>query len=310
MQNLIRLNNVTKQYGACRALDAVSLEIGTGITGLLGPNGAGKTTLIKILLGLVRATRGDGEVLGHVLPKQARLIRSLVGYLPEDDCYVAGLTGIEMVHYMARLWGQPYTEAMRRSHEIIDFCGLQQERYRDVSTYSTGMRQRLKFAHAIVHDPSLLILDEPTTGLDPDEREAMLGRIRWMATSADKAVILSTHILPDVQAVCDNVVIMASGRIRLTDQMKTLRRSAVPAVHVTVLGSIEALAAEAQRAGFETQQDSNGRLTILGFTEDAGVRLWHWAHAARVALRSVTPARTSLEQMFREAIQEDSRANP
>jgi ABC-2 type transport system ATP-binding protein len=286
------------------------LEIGSGITGLLGPNGAGKTTLIKILLGLVRATRGDGEVLGHALPKQARIIRSLVGYLPEDDCYVAGLTGIEMVQYMARLWGQPYTEGLRRSHEMIDFCGLQQERYRDVATYSTGMRQKLKFAQAIVHDPMLLILDEPTTGLDPDEREAMLGRIRWMATSAGKAVILSTHILPDVQAVCDNVVIMAGGRIRLTDQMKALRRSAVPAVHVAVLGSTEALAAEAQRAGFETRQEANGRLTILGLGDDSGERLWQWAHAARVALRSVTPARTSLEQMFRDAIQEDSRANP
>jgi ABC-2 type transport system ATP-binding protein len=308
MQSLIRLNNVTKQYGSFRALDDVSLEVGPGITGLLGPNGAGKTTLIKVLLGLVRTTAGGGEVLGYSLRDDAKRIRANVGYLPEDDCYIGGLSGIEMVQYMARLWGQPSLEGLRRSHEIIDFCGLQQERYRDVATYSTGMRQKLKFAQAIVHDPPLLILDEPTAGLDPDEREGMLGRIRWMAAHAGKAVILSTHILPDVQAVCDSVVIMAGGRIRRNEPMSQLLRQA-DAVHVTMLGSTDAYALEVRRAGYQVRAEGGGRLAVLGLPAGGDQLLWDWARAADVTLSSVTPGRTSLEKMFLDAIQENRRAD-
>jgi ABC-2 type transport system ATP-binding protein len=132
MQTLIRLQDVTKDYGPFRALDGVTLEIGPGVTGLLGPNGAGKTTLIKVLLGLVRTTSGAGEVLGQELREDSRSIRSQVGYLPEDDCYIPGLTGIEMIQYMARLAGQPALEGLRRGQEMIDFCGLRQERYREV----------------------------------------------------------------------------------------------------------------------------------------------------------------------------------
>jgi ABC-2 type transport system ATP-binding protein len=308
MQSLIRLDNVTKEYGTFRALDGVSLEIGPGVTGLLGPNGAGKTTLIKVLLGLVRTTAGSGEVLGYSLRGDAKRIRANVGYLPEDDCYIAGLTGIEMVQFMARLWGQPSLEGLRRSHEIIDFCGLQQERYRDVATYSTGMRQKLKFAQAIVHDPPLLILDEPTAGLDPDERESMLGRIRWMAANAGKAVILSTHILPDVQGVCDSVVIMSRGRIRRSEPISQLLRQA-SAVHVTTLGPADAFAVEVQRAGYQVRAEPGGQLAVLGLPAGGDSLLWEWARAAGAVLSSVTPGRSSLEQMFLQAIQEQRSAD-
>jgi ABC-2 type transport system ATP-binding protein len=310
MQTLIRLQDVTKDYGPFRALDGVTLEIGPGVTGLLGPNGAGKTTLIKVLLGLVRTTSGAGEVLGQELREDSRPIRSQVGYLPEDDCYIPGLTGIEMIQYMARLAGQPSIEGLRRGHEMIDFCGLRQERYREVSTYSNGMRQKLKFALAIVHDPPLLILDEPTSGLDPVEREAMLSRIRWMADHAGKAVILSTHILPDVQAVCDQVVIMSQGRVRLTGSMSVLSRPASPALLVSVLGSSDAFVAEAHRAGYPTRVGPNGQVTVLDFPDSAAPLVWEWARAAQVGLRSVAPTRNSLEQVFLDAIQEADVANP
>ncbi|MGE0759156.1 MAG: ABC transporter ATP-binding protein [Pirellulaceae bacterium] len=309
MSPQIRLKNVTKQFGASRALAGVTLEIGAGVTGLLGPNGAGKTTLIKVLLGLVRATSGEAEVLGFRLPGYARHVRSRVGYLPEDDCYVGGLTGIEMVQYMARLAGYPAVESLRRSHEMLDYCGLRQERYRDVATYSTGMRQKLKFAQAIVHDPPLLILDEPTTGLDPEERVAMLGRIRHMASQAGKTVVLSTHILPDVQATCDHVVIMARGRVQLADAMARLIYRTTSSVEVRVLDSPARFTAEARHAGLTVQEDGEGRLQISGLPAEGASLVWQCADRAGTALTVITPVRTPLEQTFRDAIEEAGRAN-
>ena len=160
MSPLIQLVGLTKDYGSFRALSDVNLQILPGCTGLLGPNGAGKSTLIKVLLGLVRTTAGSGHVLGIPLGSQTTSIRSRIGYMPEDDCYIHGLSGIETLQVAARLTGMESTEAIRRGHEILDFCGAGQERYRAVETYSTGMRQKLRFAMAIVHDPELLILDD------------------------------------------------------------------------------------------------------------------------------------------------------
>ncbi len=157
------------------------MSIQPGVTGLLGPNGAGKSTLIKILLGLLRPTSGTGSVLSFDIASQARDIRANVGYMPEDDCFLYGLSGVESVQFSAQLSGLPGVESLRRAHEILDYCGLAQERYRNVDTYSTGMRQKLRFAQAIVHDPSLLILDEPTSGLDPEERDIMLRRIERLS---------------------------------------------------------------------------------------------------------------------------------
>ena len=199
MPALIDLVEITKDYGRFRALDRVTLQIHSGITGLLGPNGAGKSTLIKVLLGLVKMTSGRGRLLDFELGRDSRQIRAQVGYMPEDDCFLHGMTGIESVQFVAQLSRFPAVEGLRRAHEILDFCGLAQERYRTVETYSTGMRQKLRFAQAIVHDPPVLILDEPTSGLDPEERQVMLNRIRLLAQDQGKAVLLCTHILPDIQ---------------------------------------------------------------------------------------------------------------
>ena len=173
MSNLITLNNIVKDYASMRALDGIDLEISTGVTGLLGPNGAGKSTLIKLLMGLVKLTSGTGTVFGQRLGIDGRLIRDNVGYMPEDDCYIPGMSGVEVVQFSACLAGLPGTEALRRAHEILDFCGMKQERYREIDTFSTGMRQKVKFAAAIVHDPGFLILDEPTSGLDPEETRSI-----------------------------------------------------------------------------------------------------------------------------------------
>ena len=309
METLVALENVTKDYGPVRALEGVSLSMGHGITGLLGPNGAGKTTLIKLLLGLVRITAGSGEVLGYPLRGDARPICARVGYMPEDDCYLAGLSGVEMVQLAARLSGLPSIEALRRAHETLDFSGMEQERYRAVETYSHGMRQQLRFAQAIVHDPQLLILDEPTVGLDPEQREDMLQRIRVLVSRAGKAVLLSTHILPDVQSICDTVIILAKGRVRVVERLEVLRRPASPAYHLRVVEQPDLIAERARREGVEVQTDSDGTLTLVGAGEDLPQRIWDWAREVGAKIRMLTPARNSLEQIFLEAVREEHHAD-
>jgi len=310
MQPLIHLAEITKDYGSLRALEQVSLQIDAGITGLLGPNGAGKTTLIKVLLGLVKVNAGSGEVLGFELGRQSRVIRANAGYMPEDDCYLAGLSGVEMVQFAARLSGRPAVESLRRSHEILDFCGLEQERYRAVETYSTGMRQKLKFAQAIVHDPPLLILDEPTSGLDPEERQTMLRRIEILARRSGKTVLICTHILPDVQAICDSVAILARGHVQVSERLDVLSKPASPTWQVRVWGSADALLPILEREGVAVTASGNGTLSLDGSRLPIEERIWQWAQEASVGIRSLTPARNSLEQIFLDAVRRDSDGRP
>jgi ABC-2 type transport system ATP-binding protein len=304
--SVIHLENVTKLYGLMCALNNVSLTIGPGITGLLGPNGAGKSTLIKVMLGLVSVSEGSGQILGYSLGTRYKQIRALIGFMPEDDCYIPGLTGVEMVRFVARLSGLPSIEALRRAHEMLDFCGVEQERYRFVETYSTGMRQKLKFAQSLVHDPQLLILDEPTSGLDPRERQIMLGRIRTLADKHGKTVLLSTHILPDVQTVCDFVLIMARGQMRMAERLDVLSRPASPAYQVRVLGSSDGLVERIRQDGVEVAD--GGLVTIRGIAADDTPRIWQWARDSGVGVRMMRPARNSLEQIFVEAVREQKNA--
>ena len=307
MDALISLRGLTKHFGRIRALHNVSLELGPGITGLLGPNGAGKTTLIKALLGFIRVTRGSGEVLGLRMGVDTRAIRAKVGFMPEEDCYISGLTGVAMVQFAARLSGLPPTEALRRAHEILDFSGIEQERYRRVETYSFGMRQKLKFAQSIVHDPALLIFDEPTAGLDPEARTAMLARLGTLARKSGKSVLFSTHILHDVQETCDQVVIMGAGEIRMMEKMDVLRRPVEPAYDVQILGNPEPFLQRLEKAGIQTTVEDDGTVKVR--TEDP-YGIWEWARQAGVGIRSLTPARNSLEQIFMEAIGEPQDAHP
>lgn len=309
MSALIELQGLTKDYGTFRALSDVHLQVNPGVTGLLGPNGAGKSTLIKVLLGLVRVSRGTGHVLGIRLGTAASQIRNQIGYMPEDDCYIHGLSGIETMQVAARLSGMESTEAIRRGHEILDFCGAGQERYRPVETYSTGMRQKLRFAMAIVHDPKLLILDEPTTGLDPEEREAMLNRIRILSRDFGKSVILCTHILPDVQAVCDFVVILAGGTVRVSDRLESLTRMPSPSLHISVHGNADAFYHELKSEGISVDITQPQQLRVQGHAEDLSHVLWNCAAKSQCVIRSMTPSKNSLEQIFLDAVKEVQRAN-
>ncbi len=236
-------------------------------------------------------------------------IRQRVGYMPEDDCYMHGLSGVESVQVAAQLSRFPSTEALRRGHEILDFCGMGQERYRNVETFSTGMRQKLRFAMAIVHDPELLILDEPTSGLDPEEREAMLSRIQVLARQMNKAIIVCTHILPDVQVICDRVVILAAGRAILNEELNVLQQSPDPSMTVEVHGSAETLRKGLRQRGIRAEEVSEHTVRVFGAEHKISAAVWNVAAQAGVTIRSVVPSRTSLEEVFLKAVQETSNAH-
>lgn len=304
MSGVLELHQIGKRYGSTIALSDITFSCPHGITGLLGPNGAGKSTLIKILMGLIRPSSGDGTIFGLQVGRDGRKIRSMVGYMPEDDCYIAGLTGIEMVRFSANLAGLPFVEGLRRSHEILDFCGVNQERYRPVDTYSTGMRQKVKFAAAIVHDPKLLILDEPTSGLDPEERLAMLSRLRVLTDEHGKSVLLSTHILPDVQNVCDHVVIVANGQLRVSDTVANLNRTASPAMHLKLLGKIDEANRELERRGFEVTRDRDNRLIVRSEESNLANKIWEICAERKIPVQSLVPGKTSLEEVFISTVKE------
>ncbi|MFM8634785.1 MAG: ABC transporter ATP-binding protein, partial [Planctomycetia bacterium] len=236
------VDGLVKRYGRRTVLDQVSLHVPQGITGLVGPNGAGKSTLVRAILGLVRLAAGSVRVFGLDPLVHPRQVRQLVGVVPEDECTVPGLAAVEMVRYAARLSGLPGTEALRRSHEVLDWCDAGQERYRPVETLSVGMRQKVAFAAAIVHDPKLVILDEPTNGLDPIERRAMLGRLQTLAGSHGKTVFVSTHVLPDVEAICDHVIVLAGGRVRRAGSIEAMTRPGAAEMRLEVTGPVEPLA--------------------------------------------------------------------
>lgn len=302
MEPILEIKGVSKRYGRHWALRDVSLQLPRGIVGLLGPNGSGKSTLIKSLLGLVRVDCGVGRVLDFQWPAQVRVLRDHVGYLPEDDCYIESLQGIESIQMMARLSGLHRTEALRRAHEVADFCDIGQERYRTVDTYSTGMRQKLKFAQALVHDPQWLILDEPTTGLDPAQREQLLERISILAREKGKSILLSTHILHDVQRVCESVVILVRGQVRLFDSLENLQRPSRAGLQISVVSDAELLRDQLQQRGIASQGVGPGELRVDGEGEDVLRAIWSASHQTGVLVQRIDPFRNSLEQTFLDAV--------
>jgi ABC-2 type transport system ATP-binding protein len=305
MESIISLQNVTKRYGGFLALDDVSVEIPPGIIGLLGPNGAGKSTLIKALLGLVKLTAGDGAILGRrVVAENFQEIRSQVGYMPEDDCFIEGIAGVEMVQFAAQLTGYPKLRSLQRAHEVLDFCGTGQERYRPVETYSTGMRQKLKFAQAIVHSPKLLILDEPTSGLDPEERTAMLNRIKLLGVESSMSVMICTHILKDVQDICEYAAVMVAGRLPLVQTVEKLRKPAAPSFQVRVLGDPQPFMEEVVQCGATAVLGNQNVITISNIDARGDRLIWECAKSVQVSLQSVVPAKVSMEQVFMQVVQE------
>lgn len=259
---IIETQGLTKTYGSMRALDNVTVSIPAGTIGLLGPNGAGKTTFLKCLLNLETPTNGGAQVLGRNIRSSNRESRERVGYGPEQDCHIPGLAGCEYVTYCGQLSGMSFRAARQRAHEMLDLVGMGQERYRSIDTYSTGMRQRAKLAQALVHDPALIILDEPTNGLDPSGREHILRLIGSLWKEFGISVIISSHLLQDVERICDRVVIIAGGQIVEHDTMEALKARRAKVVELAPMAGASQYLAVLTAAGHKVESLSNGRLRV------------------------------------------------
>ena len=249
---LIETHALTKQYPRVLALDALDINVEPGVIGLVGANGAGKSTLIKILLGLLPATRGAAHVLGMDVNTQGREIRSLVGYMPEHDCLPPDLSATEFVTHLAEVSGLPRTAARERTAETLRHVGLFEERYREMGGYSTGMKQRVKLAQALVHDPRLIFLDEPTNGLDPAGREEMLDLVRRTGREFGIAVLMSSHLLGEIERVCDWLVVIDGGRLVRSGAVAEFT-AGLGSLEVEVEGDAAALANALTERGFEAR---------------------------------------------------------
>ena len=231
---MIEANNVIKKYGQVTALDDLTVDIPKGKIGILGPNGAGKSTFVKIALGLIEATSGNITVLGENLDKNSIEIRKKIGYMPEHDCIPNKMTGVEFLIEMGLISGLDYQTATQRTHEILGYLRMGEEKYRLIEEYSGGMRQKIKLAQGLVHGPEIMFLDEPTSGLDPNARQEMLETINGLAEISDTNVLLSTHILQDVETVCDYVIIINNGKLQIKENVKELIKRQTDTIQIRI----------------------------------------------------------------------------
>jgi ABC-2 type transport system ATP-binding protein len=300
---LLALHDVTKTYGRITALRQLSVAVSPGAVGLLGPNGAGKTTLIRTLLGLINVDSGGGEVLGMDLRSRRLDIRQAAGFVPEDECLFPGVPGVEFVAYAGALCGMARADALQRAHEVLNYVGLGEARYRRVESYSTGMKQRLKLAAALVHDPRLLILDEPTNGMDPAGRQEMLELARDLAHNKGLSLLFSSHLLPDVEAVCDHVLVLGGGRLLAQGNIQELKEHHELAYEVRVKADAQGFARRLTEAGCGVEA-RDGRLVVHLPRGRSEQLVWQVAAASGEQVRHLRPQRSTLEEVFLKALDE------
>jgi ABC-2 type transport system ATP-binding protein len=299
---LFQFASVTKTYGNVRALDNLSLSVPAGAIGLLGPNGSGKTTLIRTLLGLISVESGAGDVMGLDFRQRQLDIRRQVGFAPENECLFPHVEGVEFVAYAGELVGMSPQDAMQRSHEVLDYVELGEARYRNVESYSTGMKQRLKLASSIVHDPQLLILDEPTNGMDPAGRKEVLELAHDLAHNKGMNLLFSSHILPDVEAVCDYVVVLGAGKLLAEGQIQELRQVHDHSFDVRLKSDGAAFADQLAARGCAIQRQDD--LLRVRLPPGGSQRLlWEVAAERQEQIRHLRPQRSTLEEVFLSAVE-------
>ena len=293
---LVRTLGLTKLYARVTALDSLDLELEAGVIGLVGANGAGKSTLIKILLGLLEPSGGAAEVMGFDVMVQGPELRQFIGYMPEHDCLPTDMSATEFVAHMAQISGLPRAAARERTAETLRHVGLFEERYREMRGYSTGMKQRVKLAQALVHDPRLMLLDEPTNGLDPEGREEMLRLIRRIGTEFGIAIILSSHLLSEIERVCDHLVEIEDGRLVRSSPMTALT-APTRVLQIEVDGDSNRLAALLAVRGIAVTRSGRNLLVekeddaMLDVIRDAVVEL-------DLGLVRLAQSRRRLEELF------------
>jgi len=299
----LEVSHLRFSYGKITALDDVSFKLGQGAVGLLGPNGAGKSTLLRILLGFLAPERGEGTVLGYDIRRDQALIRRAVGYMPEDDCFVAGMDAVTFTAYFGELSGMPRQEAMKRAHEVLFYVGLEESRYRLLDTYSAGMKQRLKMAQALVHDPKLLFLDEPTSNLDPQGRKEVLELIEDIASHKDIQVLLSSHILDDIEALCSSVVILNKGRLAAEGRLEDLRSIDYSLYELRVKeGEAKVFRRELESLDCRVDETEDGLIKVYMPAGMERMEIFRAATRAGVQIRYFIKSKTSLEDLFAQVV--------
>ena len=306
MTAVIELQDLRVKLGRREILQGISCRLGTSgsgkAIGLLGPNGAGKSTLIRALLGFHKASGGTARILGLDCHLQSREVKARVGYMPENDAFLAQMTAVGFLRLMGELSGLPSRVALEKSHETLFHVGLGEARYRTLGTYSLGMKQMAKLAQAIIHGPELVILDEPTNGLDPAARARMLKLVREMKEEHGMNVVLCSHLLRDVEAVCDEVIILRDGKLVHHANLEEERRANRRFVELEVSGDDRCLAAALRENGAEGVSEGGGRWRIV---LPAGVELdliWRMVARENLEVRHLTHRRDSLEEIFLKAM--------
>jgi len=298
----IEVKDIHFSYGKVKALSNIDLHLEEGAIGLLGPNGAGKSTLLRILLGFLTPDKGEGKVLGYDIKEQQSKIRRFVGYMPEDDCFIPGMDAVTFTSYLGELSGMPRQEAMKRAHEVLFYVGLEEGRYRLLETYSAGMKQRLKLAQALVHDPKILFLDEPTSSLDPQGRKEILELIKDISSKKDIQVLISSHILPDVESCCTYVVILNKGRVAAQGEISKLKEIKYSLYEIRVKGESQGFIQKLKKKRCEVEETEDVILKVYMPPGQNPQEIFRIASEEKVQIRHFVKSQTSLEDLFAKAV--------
>ncbi len=299
---IVEVENVTIRYGRLTALDGATASFPDGAVGLLGPNGAGKTSLLKVLLGFLTPPTGRARVLGIDVAERPLDVRQAVGYMPEVDCHIPGLNAVQLCSYAGELCGMPKVEAIQRAHEALYYANLGEARYRPVETYSTGMKQRAKLAQALVHGPRIVFLDEPTNGLDPKGRIEMLDLIRDLSRRKGVNVILSSHLLKDVEETCGSVVMLFKGKVVRQGTIADLKKAAPDLYEVRVKGDGETFTKAIEGRGAACKPLNDGLIEVSLLNGAGSEALFRAAVDSGVQIRHLARRAPTLEDVFARAV--------
>ena len=298
----IEIKDIHFNYGKVKALSGIDISLDEDAIGLLGPNGAGKSTLLRILLGFLTPNKGEGKVLGYDIKLQQMRVRRYVGYMPEDDCFIPGMDAVSFTSYLGELSGMPRQEAMKRAHEVLFYVGLEEGRYRQLETYSVGMKQRLKLAQALVHDPKLLFLDEPTSSLDPQGRKEILELIKDISSKKDIQVLISSHLLSDIEFICSYVLILNKGQLAAQGEISKLKEIKYSLYEIKIKGDSQGFFQKLKRIGCEIEDKEDKFLKVYMPPGKSPQEIFRIALEEKIQIRHFIKSQTSLEDFFAKVV--------
>jgi len=298
----IEIKDIHFNYGKIKALSGIDINLEEDAVGLLGPNGAGKSTLLRILLGFLTPNKGEGKVLGYDIKLQQMRVRRYVGYMPEDDCFIPGMDAVSFTSYLGELSGMPRQEAMKRAHEVLFYVGLEEGRYRQLETYSVGMKQRLKLAQALVHDPKLLFLDEPTSSLDPQGRKEILELIKDISSKKDIQVLISSHLLSDIEFICSYVLILNKGQLAAQGEISKLKEIKYSLYEIKIKGDAQGFFQKLKRIGCEIENKEDKLLKVYMPPGKSPQEIFRIALEEKIQIRHFIKSQTSLEDFFAKVV--------